>query len=194
MRSADTSLSVVRHATVLHGSSNAMDKCLLPDCSSCPMMQPMEISMLQLIWNRKKRDLFSKIFLFFIFVYFVFVQMFSQTFQKVSYDLQLFFYSIRKRRRSINWSECFQVEICQWLKRNEIETKKNGSKGKSGLNHVWNYSQDEEVMPWCGFMNEVNLVPWWYGVMKRSLWYLYAGSVAVGCVAAANPWKSNLYA
>lgn len=29
--------------------------------------------------------------------------------------------------------------------------------------------------------------------MNKSLWYLYVGSVA-GCVAAANPWKSNLYA
>lgn len=30
--------------------------------------------------------------------------------------------------------------------------------------------------------------------MNKSLWYLYEGSVAAGCVAAASPAKSNLYA
>lgn len=47
MHNADRSLNVVRHATVLHGSWNVMDICLLLDCSSCPMTQLMEIWMLE---------------------------------------------------------------------------------------------------------------------------------------------------
>lgn len=53
---------------------------------------------------------------------------------------------------------------------------------------------DDEVILWWGDINELSFAPWWYGDMNKSLWYLYEGSVAAGCVAAANPAKSNLYA
>lgn len=55
------------------------------------------------------------------------------------------------------------------------------------------HSPDEDAMLWCGDMKELSFAPW-YGDMNKSLWYLYEASVACGCVAAARPAKSNLYA
>lgn len=52
---------------------------------------------------------------------------------------------------------------------------------------------DDDVILWCGDMKELSFAPW-YGDIRKSLWYLYEASVACGCVAAASPAKSNLYA
>lgn len=153
MHNADRSLNVVRHATVLHGSWNVMDICLLLDCSSCPMTQLMEIWMLE-------KEITNQINIYFTFWW-----------------IQLFVWIFPGIWREIKTTCLYNFHRFSIPKKNNVE-----------------YLQDEDVMPWCGFMNDVNLVPWWYGVINRSLWYLYAGSVAVGCVAAAKPWKSNLYA
>lgn len=51
MHNVDMSQDAVPHVTVLHGSLNAEGKYLMPDCSNCPMMQLMEILMLQ---NRRR--------------------------------------------------------------------------------------------------------------------------------------------
>lgn len=55
MHNVDMSPNGVQHATVLHGSLNVMDKCLLLDYSNCPMTQLMEIWMLQDLKQKKQR-------------------------------------------------------------------------------------------------------------------------------------------